>query len=125
MSISEERTKILNMIAEGKITAEEGIQLLNALRGAAHKAHESSTARPDARFLRVRVTSLGTGKVKANVNIPMSLVNVGLRMGARFTPDLEGFDFDEVLEAIRRGARGKIIEVEDEESGEHVEVYVE
>ena len=31
MSTSEERLKILNMIAEGKISAEEGAQLLKAL----------------------------------------------------------------------------------------------
>jgi hypothetical protein len=126
MSTSEERLKILNMIAEGKITAEEGAQLLKAL--------QSATGRPKAppmpgldelRHVRVRVTSTDTGRVKANINIPMSLLDVGLRMGARFAPDLEGLDFDEVLEAIRSGMRGKIVDVEDEQDGEHVEIFVE
>ena len=125
MPIKEERTKILNMIAEGKITAEEGIQLLSVLRSTASKTRSTGTSTAEARFLRVRVTHADSGKVKVNVNIPMSLVNVGLRMGARFAPDLEGIDFDEIVEAIQLGERGKVVDVEDEESGEHIEVFVE
>ena len=125
MSTAEERVKILNMIAEGKITAEEGAQLLKALRSASGKTQTSATSAAEPRYLRVRVTSIDTGQVKANINIPMSLINVGLRMGARFAPDLEGLEFDEVMEAIRQGQRGKIIDVEDEEDGERVEIFVE
>lgn len=125
MSTAEERVKILNMIAEGKITAEEGAQLLKALRSASGKAQTSTASAAEPRYLRVRVTSIDTGQVKANINIPMSLINVGLRMGARFAPDLEGLEFDEVMEAIRQGQRGKIIDVEDEEDGERVEIFVE
>ncbi len=126
MSTSEERLKILTMIAEGKITAEEGAQLLKALQSAAGRARSAgTTGAGEPRYLRVRVTSTETGRVKANINIPMSLLNVGLRMGARFAPNLGDVDFGEVMEAIRSGARGKIIEVEDEEEGEYVEVFVE
>jgi len=127
MSTSEERLKILNMIAEGKITAEEGSQLLQALQEA-----KSSSASPDAmlsegtaRFLRVRVSDMTTGKVKVNVSLPIGLVNVGVRMGARFVPDLDEIDVEELLASIRQGARCEIVDVEDEEDGEKVEVYVE
>lgn len=125
MVTAEERVKILNMVAEGKISAEEGAQLLKALRDTTPKARPASVSSSEPRYLRVRVTSLEAGQVKANINIPMSLINVGLRMGARFAPDLEGVDFEEVMEAIRHGQRGKIIDVEDEEGGERVEIYVE
>lgn len=125
MSTTEERVKILNMIAEGKITAEDGAQLLKALQNASSKATATAARVEEPRYLRVRVTSTVTGQVKANINIPMSLINVGLRMGARFAPDLEGLDFEEVMEAIRHGQRGKIIDVEDEEDGERVEIFVE
>lgn len=127
MSTSEERLKILNMIAEGKISAEEGAQLLKALQTASAKGQASSGANGVVapRFLRVRVTHAASGQVKANINIPMSLINVGLRMGARFAPDLEGLDFEEVMDAIRHGQRGKIIDVEDEQDGERVEIFVE
>ena len=127
MSTADERLKILNMIAEGKISAEEGAQLLKALQMASSKGTASSGSNgvAEPRYLRVRVTSATSGQVKANINIPMSLINVGLRMGARFAPDLEGLDFEEVMDAIRHGQRGKIIDVEDEDDGERVEIFVE
>jgi hypothetical protein len=126
MSTAEERLKILNMVSEGKISAEEGAQLLKALQNAASKPQSSAaSAGGEPRFLRVRVTSIDTGRVRANINIPMSLLNVGLRMGARFAPDLEGVDFEEVMDAINSGMRGKVIDVEDTEENERVEIFVE
>lgn len=124
MSTTEERLKILNMIAEGKITAEEGAQLLAALKETDRKSSPVTEA-AEGRYLRIRVSNLDSGREKVNVNIPMNLVNVGLRMGARFAPEMEGFDFNEIIAAIRSGARGKIIDVTDQESGEQVEIYVE
>jgi len=131
MSTAEERLKILNMIAENKITAEEGAQLLSALRGAERKGSGSSSSSAftpgggETRYLRIRVTNLGTGREKVNVNIPLSLVNVALRMGARFAPELEDMEFGEVVEAIRSGMRGKIVDISENEAGEHVEIFVE
>jgi len=46
-------------------------------------------------------------------------------MGARFAPELEDMDFNDIVEQIKSGAQGKIIEVEDAEGGERVEIYVE
>ena len=77
------------------------------------------------RWFRVRVTDLETGRDKVNINLPMSLVDVGTRMGARFAPELEDMDFGQIMEQIKSGAQGKIIEVEDVEDGERVEIYVE
>lgn len=125
MTTTEERLRILKMIEEETITAEEGAGLLSALEESASK---KKPARGDAvppRWLRVRVTDLQSGKSKVNVNIPMGLVDVGMKMGARFVPDVEGLDFAEMAEAIRQGVQGKIIEVEDSEDGERVEIYVE
>jgi hypothetical protein len=125
MSTTEERLKILNMIAEGKISAEEGAQLLKALQTASGKTRSEGSGVVEPRYLRVRVTNLDSGRVKANINIPLSLINVGMRMGARFAPELDGVEFEEVMEAIRQGQYGKIIDAEDEEERERVEIYVE
>jgi hypothetical protein len=46
-------------------------------------------------------------------------------MGARFAPELDDVDFHNIIEQIKSGAQGKIIEVEDAEGGERVEIYVE
>ncbi|MBC8450153.1 MAG: hypothetical protein H8D78_20670 [Chloroflexi bacterium] len=124
MTTTEERLRILKMIEDGTITAEEGARLLAALEEARPKRQPPSGAVPP-RWFRVRVTDLQSGKAKVNVNIPMGLVDVGLKMGARFGPDIEGLDFSEVAEAIRQGVQGKILDVEDAEDGERVEIYVE
>jgi hypothetical protein len=123
MATVEERMQILKMIEEGKISAEEGAKLLAAL-----STGKPATTRREGnapKQFRVRVTDLASGRNKVNINIPMSLVNVGLKMGARFAPDIEGVNFDEVMEAVRSGSQGKIIDVVDDEDGERVEIYVE
>ena len=122
MATSEERMQILQLVASGKITAEEGSRLLRALEKGSQPA-EGTAAQP--RLFKIRITDLATGKDKVNVTIPMSLVNVGVKMGARFTPDMEGVNLDEVITAIRQGAHGRIVDVTDEREGERVEIYVE
>jgi hypothetical protein len=121
--MSEERARILQMISEGKITAEEGARLLSALSGASDTPQPSRAG--TARWFRVRVTDMATGRTKVNVNLPLSLIKAGLKMGARFAPDMEELDWEELTLAIQEGASGKIVEVEDEEDGERVQVYVE
>ena len=122
MATSEERMQILEMIASGKITAEEGSRLLRALE----KGSQPAETRPtQPRMFKIRITDLATGKDRVNVSIPMSLVNVGMKMGARFAPEIEGVNLDEVMIAIRHGAHGRIVDVTDEEEGERVEIFVE
>jgi hypothetical protein len=126
MASTEERMQILSMVAEGTITAGDGAKLLAALEPKQKGEVRPAPGAPSApRWFRVRVTDLETGKNKVNVNLPMSLVDVGTRMGARFAPELEDVDFHDIIEQIKSGAQGKIIEVEDAEGGERVEIYVE
>jgi hypothetical protein len=124
MTTIEERMQILKMIENGQISAEEGARLLQAIEDTSQK-EQASKSEHAPRWFRVRVTDMHTGKTKVNVNIPISLVNVGMRMGARFAPEVEGMNLDQVIQAVKQGAQGKIIDVEDEEDGEHVEIYVE
>ena len=125
MATVEERMQILKMIEEGKISAEEGAKLLAALSAGSKVEAKREGSGPSPKQFRVRVTDLATGRNKVNINIPMSLVNVGIKMGARFAPDIEGIDFDEIVTAIKSGSQGKIVDVVDEEDGERVEIYVE
>lgn len=125
MTTVEERMKILKMVKEGQISAEEGAKLLAALRSGSERKEASATMPGQAKWFRVRVMDLNSGRNKVNINIPMSLVNVGVKMGARFAPEVEGLDFDEIMEAIHSGAQGKILDVVDEEDGERVEIFIE
>jgi hypothetical protein len=131
MANIEERMKILKMIEEGKINADEGAKLLAAL--SEPRRGLSTPPRPPsppgmgsgARWLRIRVTDTRTGRSKASVQIPLALVDAGLKIGAHFAPEVEGVDMTNVMEALRMGVTGKIIDVVDEDDGEHVEIYVE
>ena len=126
MATVEERMKILKMIEEGKISAGDGAELLRALdRDSKAKPGEPLKGESPAKWFRVRITDVATGKNKVNVNIPMGLVNVGMKMGARFAPEVEGVDFDELATLIQGGAQGKVIDIIDNEEGEHVEIFVE
>jgi hypothetical protein len=121
---AEERLKILKMIEEGKITAEEGTRLLGAL--SKQKQRVSSPGEDGPRWLRVRVLDLHSGKESVRVNLPIGLVNVGMRMGARFIPDMEQETvMEDLAHALSQGMTGKIVDIVDEEEGQRVEIFVE
>ena len=124
MTTTEERVQILRMVEAKKITPEEAARLLETLDQAAQQEEVREKGKAPQWF-RVKVTDARTGKAKVNVSIPVGLVNVGLRMGAKFAPDLDSNVIQQVVDAAKQGQRGKIIEVDDQDSGEHVEIYTE
>ncbi len=127
MATAEERMKILRMIQEGKITAEEGAKLISALQESRKGPERRSTGAPGRRssWLRIRVTDVLTGRAKVNVNLPLGLMDAGLKIGAQYAPQLEGVDVENLISQVKAGAAGKIIDVIDEEDGEHVEIFIE
>jgi hypothetical protein len=128
MATPEERMQILKMIEGKQITAEEGAKLLAALGEKDKHDPSGPQASPSTtgKWFRVRVTDLRTGRRKVNVNIPLGLVDIGMKMGAKFAPaGVEGLDMDKIIAAIKSGGQGKVVDVEDEEDGEHVEVFIE
>ena len=129
MTTAEERMKILKMIQDNRITAEEGAKLLKALTASSQKPKTPPTTRSavGARWLRVRVTDMASGKSKVNVNLPLKLVDAGLNIAAQFAPeDIEVAGLmDAVNEAIEDNLVGKIVDVVDGEDGEHIEVFIE
>jgi len=123
MATIEERLKILKMIEEGKLSAEEGAKLLSALASANRPL--GGLGASGAKWLRVRVTDVASGRSKATVQIPLALMDAGMKIGAHFAPEVEGVNMDQLMEALRSGMTGKIIDVTDDEDGEHVEIFVE
>lgn len=123
MTTTEERMQILKLIEAGQISAKEGEKLLRALGDISPGEGPSREAK--GRWFRVRVTDLSSGKSKVNITIPLSLVNVGMKMGARFAPDLEAASIEDLRAAINEGVIGKVFEAEDDEDGERVEIFVE
>lgn len=128
MVSSEERVKVLKMVQEGKITAEVAAELLKAL-DSSNRPHQrlESTVLPgqSGRFFRVRVTDTDSGKTRVNVRMPLGMVNAGLRMGMKFSPEVEGLDAERLAEILSSGETGQIVDIFDDEDGEHVEVFIE
>jgi len=125
MTTSEERLKILTMIQEGKLAAQEGLELLSTLSDTSDSMSDGNLYRKTPRWLRVKVTDTNTGKTRVNVRLPISLVNAGVKMGAKFAPEVDGMDMSLILNAIKDGETGKVVDVFDEQDGEHVEVYID
>ncbi len=122
---SDERSRVLQMLEEGKINAEEAATLLRAMGQGKRAGSGAPSFGGEGRYLRIQVTDTASGKSKVNVTLPMGLVSVGLRMAERFAPEFEGFDMQELEEAIASGAIGKMVEVVDKEGNELVEIYIE
>jgi hypothetical protein len=82
--MNEDRKRILDLLADGKINADEAERLIAALSGD-RVAAEASPARKPPKYLRVVVDSgggYGEGPAKVNVRIPMQLLRAGVRLGA-------------------------------------------
>ena len=128
--MDEERLMILKMLQEGKITAQEAANLLDALgsnmgsKKTTEDQTEKSSGKP-GRWFRVVVTDTDTNKTRANIRIPLSVINAGMKMGAHFTPQIDGMHDAEIMKAIQIGMTGQILDVYDDEDGEHVEVFIE
>jgi hypothetical protein len=130
MASSEERMKVLKMVQDGKITPEMASELLKALDSSARKPQEEGSGGPftgkgSGKFFHVRVTDTDSGKTRVNVRLPLGMVNAGIRMGMRFSPEVEGLDTARLAEALAAGETGQIMDIYDDEDGEHVEVFIE
>ena len=123
MATSEERLQILRMIQTGKISAEEGEKLIEALRSKGRLPEGEAPS--SSRWLRIRVSDAYSGKVKVNVNLPIRLVDMVLKAAARFLPELDGSDMEELRESLRSGVQGKVLDVDQDEDGERIEIFVE
>lgn len=144
---AEKRQEILQLLATGKITVDEAAELLSGKSEAepivekqpdsveeiddlikvepdpgAEYIQKSPGRQPS--WLRVRVSGMKTGKNKVTVNVPMRLVRFGLAVGSRFAPELEDFDWDE-LSGFISSEKGMLVDVQDEEDGEHVQIFVD
>jgi hypothetical protein len=118
--VENERLQILKLVQEGKVTPDEGAKLLQALEG---KSADGAVVTGGGKLLRVRV--IESGGTKVNVNVPLSLVEAAVAIGVKFIPEeeLRGVDLNAVIEAIRQGVTGKIVEIDSEEA--RVEISVE
>jgi hypothetical protein len=115
-----ERQRILKLLEDKKITADEASRLLDAL------GDEGGGGR--AKFLKVKVFEKCCDEPKVNVTLPIAVVRWGMQFvpgEARAKMNERHIDFDRITEALEHDFVGKLIEVEGDEDHERVEVYLE
>jgi hypothetical protein len=132
MTFSEERLKILQMLQDGTINADQAAKLLETLGSSAKKPEAPlppqppiTTGQRGGKYFRVRVTDTDTGKTRVNVRLPVGLVGAGIKMGMKFAPEIEGIDPHILQNFLETGEIGQIVDVYDDEDGEHVEIFIE
>ena len=133
--MSQERDRILDLLAAGKITSEEAGRLLDAVGPRPGQTGADAAAAPP-KFIYVKVISIKGDNV--NVKIPLSLVRAGLKLTSLIPPSAmeqidktmaeKGMSFDlknlkpEDLEELIEALREMEINV-DAANGDNVRVY--
>src|SRR5208283_5813719 len=90
--MGENQKRILQMLAEGKITVEEASRLLSALgvEGDSEFKETIKSAKPLAKYLYVRVEPKAGceshDNPKVNVRVPVSLIRAGMKLSALIPP---------------------------------------
>lgn len=111
-------------MAEATATAGEKIVVEVEEEGVAAATMPAASGKSPAWF-RVRVSDLHTGKRRVSVNIPLRFVKFGVKLGAGFVPEMRGLDWNELNGLLQSNSGGMLVDVEDEESGERVEIFVD
>lgn len=115
--MDEAKSKVLQMLADGKLTVEEAERLLDRLESgpAARQASGPPAVKSSGTPKYLRVIVEDTDGSKVNVRVPMALLRAGIRMGALMPEhareqvehagldlsDLSRLDPDELIEALR------------------------
>lgn len=90
--MNEQRRQVLEMLAEGKITADEAERLIDALEQEQPESPPGVAPhpKPRPRYLRVVVNSeddaSGDGPARVNVRVPLQLLRAGVRLTSLIPP---------------------------------------
>lgn len=136
--MSEDRHRILEMLAQGKINTDEAERLLDAIGEPAGTPAETERPKSKPKFLRVLVKE-GKGE-NVDVRVPIALIRAGIKLGAVIPPealskvdtalDEKGIKLD-LLNTAKSGDLDELVDaladlrVEVEDGDEHVSVYCE
>jgi hypothetical protein len=120
--MNDEQDRVLKLLEEKKITAEEAAKLLDAIK------HSDGGGNTRNRFLKIRVFDRGADRPKVNVTLPIGLVKWGMNFipnEAKAKIEEQEIDMKMIMEALEKGITGKIVDVDEDEKGNHVEIWLE
>ncbi len=137
-SIHEERMRILKMVEDGKVSADDAMGLLKSVGGGAvHFTTSTSSAGPvkvkdkkslKGKKLRIQVFEGDQEKPKVNIKLPLSLAKLGGKFLSKTgKARIEGLDLDldAVLSHLDELDEENIIEVDDEKGKTRVNLSIE
>ncbi|MCD4796053.1 MAG: hypothetical protein K8R49_02645 [Candidatus Cloacimonetes bacterium] len=124
----DEKRKILDMVAEGKITAEEAAKLLAAM-------NPKPVPTAKGKRLVFQIIQEGSEKPKVNIAFPLKLAKFGMNFipkNGKINADLGDTDFDissinwqEIIEMASSGETGELFYMEvDEENGTPITIRI-
>ena len=118
------KRRVLDMVSEGKITAEEAAKLLEAMSPKSVKPFKTSKGKK----LIVQVIQEGAAKPKVNIAIPLKLAEFGLNFipkNGKFDAhigksdvDLSSVNWKEIIALAASGEVGELFYMEVEEEDE-------
>lgn len=80
----------------------------------------SSNGNQKPRWLQIRVRDLDSGRNRVTVNLPLMMVKFGLNITRRFGAESDEIDFDQLATQLKDAEPGVLVDVQDEDSNEHV-----
>lgn len=119
------RMQVLDMIAAGKITADEGARLLEALQGVSAKPVKASPSPRifSGQIVIIRVIDRITGAVTVNLRLPFSLISTARRLGTKVKTNSQHIDLEEVLNTIQANPGESMYRIDGE--NEIIEIMIE
>src|SRR5579859_395543 len=121
----EERRRVRRMVETGQVSAWEAAQLLDTLTARQERTEPGTRPRNHTLHIWVSDTSGKRSQVKMTATLPVPLVSLGLRMLSRFAPQLNENTLQHIIDAIERGATGRVLDMQDLEEGKRLEIFVE
>jgi len=120
--MSAERKLILEMVKEGKINIDDAEKLLDGVEVIVDEPIAAKSI--NRKFLRVLVTEENNPRV--NINIPIALAEVGLKLIPKDQLKIEGknIDIDEILDLIKEGNEGELVNIETTDKGKDVKIKI-
>ena len=129
--MNSEKKKILEMLEEGKITSKEASDLLEAIEDTTKKTNEvlSGSKNYNKKYLKIRVYE-SSNQSKVKLNIPISLVKLGLSFASKLNSSVEGVnisnkEIDIILDAIENQIEGEIVTIEADDGKTQVKIFIE
>ena len=97
----DEKLRILKMVEEGTITAQQGAELMSAMQAAVPSKPETGKGGYDKKMFRVLVDSVSGDKVK--IQFPVGAIRRILKATGKLPipdKDLQGVDLSEMMDAV-------------------------